>query len=263
MSKLLINENPLIVTPSLAMKIGLNEAIIMQQIHYWASASDHVIEGRQWIFNTYKDWQKQFPFWSESTIKRTFYSLEKRGLVISGNWNRFKLDKTKWYTIDYSRLQEITDTEQALPESAPNTTATTEEEPSSWPTEPHTQLVLESGCEQNEPEGETEWSKAETSFIETKPKRVQERNIPVAEVINYLNEKTNASFRASSNRTQQLVRARAKEGFTLENFKKVIDIKAAEWLADPRMSPYLRPETLFGTKFESYLNQKPFKKTLK
>jgi hypothetical protein len=46
------------------------------------------------------------------------------------------------------------------------------------------------------------------------------------------------------------------EGFTIDDFKTVIDKKCAEWLGDSKMEPYLRPETLFGTKFESYLNAK-------
>lgn len=61
-------------------------------------------------------------------------------------------------------------------------------------------------------------------------------------------------------RTKDLIRARWKEGFTLEDMKKVIDLKTTEWLHDSHWRNYLRPDTLFGTKFESYLNQKPMKK---
>ncbi|WP_307852138.1 conserved phage C-terminal domain-containing protein [Neobacillus rhizophilus] len=58
------------------------------------------------------------------------------------------------------------------------------------------------------------------------------------------------------------MRARAREGFTLEDFKAVIYLKSAEWLEDPVMCKYLRPETLFGSKFEAYRNQKSWKKEL-
>ena len=51
--------------------------------------------------------------------------------------------------------------------------------------------------------------------------------------------------------------ARFNEGYTLEDFKQVIDIKTAEWKDSPEFSKYLRPETLFGSKFDGYLNQKP------
>lgn len=74
-------------------------------------------------------------------------------------------------------------------------------------------------------------------------------------VVNYLNEKASKKYRVSSKKTQQLIRGRVGEGFTEEDFYKVIDNKVEEWLGTD-MEKYLRPETLFGTKFEGYLNQK-------
>lgn len=76
-------------------------------------------------------------------------------------------------------------------------------------------------------------------------------------VIDYLNEKCGTSYKSTTNKTQTLIRARQVEGFELEDFKKVIDNKAASWLDDPKMCKFLRPETLFGNKFEGYLNEKP------
>lgn len=81
-------------------------------------------------------------------------------------------------------------------------------------------------------------------------------DIPYKEIIDYLNEKTNSQFRNSTKKTKTLIKARYAEGFNLDDFKKVIDTKATEWLNDSKMSKFLRPETIFGTKFESYLNQK-------
>lgn len=75
-------------------------------------------------------------------------------------------------------------------------------------------------------------------------------------VISYLNEKTGSKFKWQSKDTQKHINARVTEGYTLDDFKKVIDIKCAEWLGDARMCKYLRPSTLFGTKFEGYLNQR-------
>ena len=74
-------------------------------------------------------------------------------------------------------------------------------------------------------------------------------------VVSYLNDRASASFRPTSEKTKTLIRARLREGYTVEDFKKVIDNKVAEW-SGTDMQKYLRPETLFGTKFESYLNQK-------
>lgn len=76
------------------------------------------------------------------------------------------------------------------------------------------------------------------------------------EIIQYLNSKTNKSYKHNSKATKRLISARLNEGFTLDDFKKVIDIKVKAWSNDKKMNTYLRPETLFGTKFESYLNEK-------
>ncbi len=107
MSKLLINEVPLMCLPSLAVKIGLNEALFIQQLHYWVDRSKNIIDGRQWVYNTMADWSKQFPFWSQKTLSRTISNLEKQKLVISGNYNQKGYDRTKWYTIDYAALERI------------------------------------------------------------------------------------------------------------------------------------------------------------
>lgn len=77
----------------------------------------------------------------------------------------------------------------------------------------------------------------------------------IVEIINYLNSSANKNYRSSTRKTQTLIKARMREKFTVDDFKKVIDTKVAEWLSDDQMNQYLRPETLFGTKFESYLNQ--------
>lgn len=108
MSKLLINEQPLQVIPSLAKAIGLNEAIFLQQLHYFLRISKNHAEGRSWVYNTIKDWQVKFSFWSLKTVQRTIENLELSGLVLSTDkFNKMKMDKTKWYSIDYEKLSEI------------------------------------------------------------------------------------------------------------------------------------------------------------
>ena len=94
----------------------------------------------------------------------------------------------------------------------------------------------------------------------TTTKTTTKKEIPFSNIISYLNEKTNAVYRPGTKKTKELITARWNEGFGLEDFKRVIDLKTAEWLNDPTWNKYLRPETLFGTKFESYLNQKTGKK---
>lgn len=77
------------------------------------------------------------------------------------------------------------------------------------------------------------------------------------EIIFYLNEKTGKHYKVKTPKTVRLIRARLKEGFTVEDFKAVIEKKCDDWLGNEKMERYLRPETLFGTKFEGYLNETP------
>lgn len=78
----------------------------------------------------------------------------------------------------------------------------------------------------------------------------------VISVINYLNEKADKNYKSTTQKTKSLINARIKEGFTLDDFKKVIDTKTQQWKLSADMNRYLRPETLFGNKFESYLQEK-------
>lgn len=79
--------------------------------------------------------------------------------------------------------------------------------------------------------------------------------VPYKEIIDYLNQKANTKYRSSGAKTKSLIKARTNDGFDLDDFKKVIDTKTNQWLNDPKMKKFLRPETLFGTKFEGYLNE--------
>jgi uncharacterized phage protein (TIGR02220 family) len=80
-------------------------------------------------------------------------------------------------------------------------------------------------------------------------------NLNFSDIVSYLNEKAGTSFKASSSKTRDLINARFNEKFTLDDFKKVIDIKCSEWIGG-EYEKFLRPETLFSNKFEGYLNQK-------
>ena len=86
-TNLLIDDEPLQVLPKLAVSMGLDEAIVIQQLHYWLHPkrkSGKIIDGRRWIYNTYKEWQEtNFPFWKEIHIKRIFLQLEKMGVIVS------------------------------------------------------------------------------------------------------------------------------------------------------------------------------------
>ena len=109
--------NILVVDKHLAKLIGLNESIVLRQLDNWLrSRFSKEMEDKHWVYNTYKQWQddKNFPFWSISTIRRIFDNLEKNELVITtSKFNKVKYDKTKWYTINYDKVLEMIPTEKA------------------------------------------------------------------------------------------------------------------------------------------------------
>lgn len=125
MSKLLLGKDSVIMfSRELACikGIGLNGAILLQQIHYWIEQnkasylkgeSSHVNcyqDGKFWVYNSVDAWKAEnFPFWSEKTIIRTRDNLVKDGFLILGNYNLKGYDRTKWYTINYEKLEEIED----------------------------------------------------------------------------------------------------------------------------------------------------------
>lgn len=140
-AKLLIRGNPLILLPELAAAIGLNEAIVLQQVHYWcrinARAGRNFRDGHYWVYNSIPQWHSQFPWWkSEGPVKAAFRNLENRKLLISGNYNRLKIDRTKWYRVNYDAVEELEtpslntfypmdqpDPAPPIPETNPETTA--------------------------------------------------------------------------------------------------------------------------------------------
>ncbi len=95
-------------------KTGLNKAIFLNQLNYWIELNEkagiNFKDGHYWMYSSYsKMIERDFPYWSVDTIKRAVTSLERYGIVVSGNYNSLKIDKKKWYRIDYKRLQEVID----------------------------------------------------------------------------------------------------------------------------------------------------------
>lgn len=124
--------------------------------------------------------------------------------------------------------------------------------------------LLPDGIPDGKPDGIPNCNRCVTQKKEEKEEEVNNINIveqsstecPFDEIIQYLNTTTGKNFKSNSKDTQRHIRARISEGFTVEDFRRVIDLKAAEW-GGSDMRKYLRPETLFGSKFEGYLNEAP------
>ncbi|MEH7236395.1 DnaD domain-containing protein [Bacillus sp. JJ1562] len=160
---LLIEESPLLIIPSLATLIGLNESIILQQIHYWLKRTNNFRLDRKWVYFTYDHLAKQIPFLSKSTIRRAISNLENDGLLSSDHFNKLKMDKTKWYTINYENLEnlkvneiecvdlDLTPTETKLPPSIQN-------EQTMCSNQADDLLNMDSPCVQNEQSSCSNWA---------------------------------------------------------------------------------------------------------
>lgn len=184
---------------------------------------------------------------SEKTVVKWKKMLQDVGLLKEVRQGQGLPNRLYIRLVDSDAISPVSDVEMASFRTV-NTTATELEDLQSG-TVKSTVLELEK-LQPNETENNETENNNNTNVSSDDDKAVCE------EVIAYLNASTQSDFRAKSKSTQRLIRARLKEGYKLEDFKHVIDVKCAEWAHDSRMASYLRPKTLFGTKFESYLNQK-------
>ena len=256
MSKLLLDERPLQVQASLAKALkSLDEAVIIQQLHYWLQRSNLVRENHRWVYNSMADWNKQFPWLTRKTLTNKFNDLEKRGLIITGNYNKAAFDKTKWYRIDYDAFSHLEQrlgknyptNEQDLP-NGDGKNYSMEEEKSTQPIPlDYTETTQET----------TTRDKGQAQPAQ--PSIAAQRR----EVVEYLNQKTGKHFKPDADGNKRIIEPRLKEDYTVDEMKKVIDNMYSLWhgvtfrngeLGDN----YLKPETLFrSSKIDGYLNANP------
>lgn len=253
MASLLLNERPLVVLPGLAEALGsLDEAVMLQQVHYWTQKSNHVYDGRHWVYNTQEAWLAQFPWIkSKTTLKRHFGHLVKLGLLIKGNYNKAGFDRTTWYAIDYDQVEKLASEFEGKQGGHSMSQNLAHDEPE---TDPSMSQNLADGRARN-------WPTNTIDYTETTPETTPDNNmsgkpdesIPFKEIIEYLNEKTDNSYKPSAEGHKKFIRARWHEGNSLDDFKMVIDYKANEWMGT-KWEIYLRPKTLFATgNFDNYL----------
>ncbi|AXH98900.1 replication protein [Sporosarcina sp. PTS2304] len=234
--KLLIDENPLQLLPSLVHQVGMNGAVFLQQLHFRSLVSKNIREGHKWVYNTYEEWTEEFTFWSPTTIRRIIYDLEKKEILLStSSYNKMKIDNTKWYRIDYSKIHCCAVAKEQMVHSQ-------------WTSAPVTSEQVDLSITDKPITKELKINKNK-DIVETNLDAVQH-------IINYLNEKAYKQFKANTVATKKEVNARIAEGYTIDDFKRVIDHKVSQWLNDSKFRSYLRPSTLFHPiNFENYLNE--------
>lgn len=211
-----------------AKTYGVPEAVFLHNLYFWITKNEangrHYYEDkeypgvfRHWTYNSASALVTLFPFWSIDQIKRLIRKLRDNGLIHVGNYNKEPYDKTGWYAIS----EEV--------------------------------LAIYHGAKSPHPRCEIAPTRCEIAppIPDSKP---DSKHI-YKDIVEYLNEKTGKSFSPTTKSTKEHIHARLEDGFELSDFKKVIDLKVHDWKDDPDMCEYLRPSTLFGTKFESYLNK--------
>ena len=230
------------INPALAKEIGLNESLILLQIEFWISISNNERDGKRWTYQSVRDMQeKSFSFWSISTINRAVNKLIDEGYIIEGNFNKMKYDKTRWFALSFKKLNEL----ESISINGDDTG------------------VFHNDTRSNH--NDTRSIQNDTTIPEITTEITTEKDhspakaerIPFKKVIDYLNEQTDKRYSHNANKNQDLIRARWNEGFRLDDFKQVIDNKIIDANNPHHMfkEKYLRPVTLFGNKFDEYLNQ--------
>lgn len=228
-----------------AAKYGVSAALIFEGIGYWVNYNEandlNFFEGRTWVRNSRDAWKKLYPELSEKKIDRAIAILKDEGLIETGSYNIDGTDRTKWYT--------LTDKGRAFFDGEHIAETATS--------------ILPKGEIASYQKGDFDMDKRATCYSYTSndinnTEIINRDNYKqsIVDIVAYLNERAGLKFKATSEKTQTLIKARLNEGYTVDDFKRVIDNKVVDWKDDHEMARFLRPMTLFGTKFESYLNQK-------
>ncbi|HFK6953519.1 TPA: conserved phage C-terminal domain-containing protein [Enterobacter hormaechei subsp. steigerwaltii] len=259
---LLMPSRPIVINPDLAYSIGLNEAIALQQVNYWLKETTSGLErdGVRWIYNTNEQWLEQFPFWSESTLKRTFTRLKNLGVLKVEQLNKSQRDMTNYYTINYESelLDEVKVTKS---KSSKCTLPSGQNEPMEEVKEERSigskrTALIRSNCTDVLTENTTENTtdiKNPICPVAPQPDGDVLITDQAKQVLTHLNQVTSSRYQVSTTSLQN-IRARIGEGFTVEELSLVVDYCNAKWSDDLTMASYLRPQTLFQpTKFPGYL----------
>lgn len=186
-SKLLFNEEPITINRLAAKVLGLNEAIVVQQVHYWLEinrkAKINLYDNRTWTYNTYEKWQNEnFDFWSTRTVMRIFVNLFDKGIFIRGNYNKKKYDKTTWVSIDYDKLDEILEEYERNVEISTKCQVVTKEETLEFQQSDNLSPSIVTSCHQAKCQVVTNYTRDYTeNNTEISITTQSEQNVPVVE----------------------------------------------------------------------------------
>lgn len=251
---------------------GVPEAFIISQIQFWLTKSNNKRDGKTWVFKTFEEWHKELPYWTTRTIKKAFKKLEDNQVVISTDkYNKMRIDRTKWYRINYEHLDELCHT-QKVQDLVEQLTAPERNYKNYMTVEQREKMENKNNASDNLSDNSSNNSSDHSNRSSecsnrndvskdarkerSMSKKQTEKSKEVTEVIEYLNTKTGARYKPSSHANRTLIIARMNEGYTVQDLKTVIDNQVSAWRGT-EWEKYLRPSTLFrASKIENYLNSK-------
>ncbi|WP_288429625.1 conserved phage C-terminal domain-containing protein [uncultured Pantoea sp.] len=242
---LLLKVKPLVVSPELASRIGLNEAIVLQQICYWLEDTTSGVEydGKRWVYNTIDEWTNQFPFWSSDTVKRALTSLKKRDLIFVEQLKKTQHDRTNYYAINHANPL-LTD--EGNLHSSKNANCTNRMGQPAPIEQGNMPSSIGANCPhltENTTENTTEITTESSCQVAPQPddaRLVLQRS---REVLWHLNKVSGAKHTEAQS-SMGHIRGRISEGFTTEELLLVIDYKHVHWEGTTDYQ-YMRPKTLF------------------
>lgn len=264
---LLLPSRPLIVLSDLAERIGLNEAIVLQQIQYWLTETNSGIEheGRRWVYNSIREWHKQFKFWNEKTVSRTFASLEKQGLINGEKLSKDKRDQTKYYAINYDHaaLDDAEIINNSIGTNCPTPLGQNVQMQKDKVT-PCKGTKSGDSIGTNCPNVLTEITTKSTQEITSDKNTVGSSAAPTdpeveitdqaIQVLKHLNQVTASRYQNSKSSLEN-IRGRLRDGFTPDELVLVVDFSVERWASNLEIASNLNPVTLFRpNKFPAYLS---------
>ncbi|PEA85886.1 conserved phage C-terminal domain-containing protein [Bacillus thuringiensis] len=231
-----------IVTPKLFIKLtgDLTTATLLNQIVFYSDKSKRT-DG--YFYKSYKEWEEELCL-TERQVRYSTKKLIKEGLVET-SLKKANGAPTVHYKLDYNKLVE--------------SILTNCQNPSLQNVGIHSDKTSESLTENT-----TEITTENTTLKDTMSSDQKERSkdcIPYEDIISYLNEKAKKKYNHRTEGHKKHIRARWNEGYTVDDFKTVIDKKVEQWKdatgkGGKPLADYLRPSTLFGQKhFDNYLNE--------
>ena len=226
-----------------AMEVGVNAAIILDQFDFWIEKNrangSHYHDGRYWTYNSKKAFAKMYPYLSAKLIRTALKKLEDEGYIVVGDYNRNRMVRPNWYSITDKGYELLN-------------RGMFRDEPNEWP-QGATGDALEGSSLNICSYSSSSTGSLSSSNIGDSAKKDFEEELKA--IIDYLNEKVGTSYTYRNKANNKLINARLSEGFTVDDFKAVIDKKHAEWFGT-EWQKFLCPSTLFApSHFENYLNQ--------